>query len=34
MGLDRALIMLRKGIPDIRLLRITEPRVAEQMDWI
>ncbi len=30
MGLDRAL-MLRKGIPDIRLLRSDEPRVAEQM---
>lgn len=30
MGLDRAL-MLRKGVPDIRLLRATDPRVAEQM---
>ena len=30
MGLDRALI-IRKSIPDIRLLRTTEPRVAEQM---
>jgi phenylalanyl-tRNA synthetase alpha chain len=30
MGLDRAL-MLRKNIPDIRLLRSDEPRVAEQM---
>jgi phenylalanyl-tRNA synthetase alpha chain len=30
MGLDRAL-MLRKGIPDIRLLRSDEPRVAAQM---
>lgn len=30
LGLDRAL-MLRKGIPDIRLLRSDEPRVAEQM---
>ncbi len=30
MGLDRALI-IRKGIPDIRLLRTTNPRVAEQM---
>jgi phenylalanyl-tRNA synthetase alpha chain len=30
MGLDRAL-MLRKGIPDIRLLRSAEPRVAAQM---
>jgi len=30
MGLDRAL-MLRKGIPDIRLLRAADPRVAEQM---
>lgn len=30
MGLDR-LLMLRKGIPDIRLLRSTDPRVAEQM---
>jgi len=30
MGLDRAL-MLRKGIDDIRLLRSTHPRVAEQM---
>lgn len=30
MGLDRAL-MLRKQIPDIRLLRATDPRIAEQM---
>ena len=30
MGLDRAL-MLRKGIPDIRLLRATDPRIGEQM---
>lgn len=30
MGLDRAL-MLRKGIPDIRYLRATEPRIAVQM---
>jgi len=30
LGLDRAL-MLRKGIPDIRLLRSPDPRVAEQM---
>lgn len=30
MGLDRAL-MLRKDIPDIRLLRATDPRIAEQM---
>lgn len=30
LGLDR-LLMLRKGIPDIRLLRSTDPRVAEQM---
>mgnify|MGYP000170674025 CR=1 FL=1 len=29
-GLDR-ILMLRKGIPDIRLLRNTEPRVAMQM---
>ncbi|HEY9379495.1 MAG TPA: hypothetical protein VIQ02_20650 [Jiangellaceae bacterium] len=29
-GLDRAL-MLRKGIPDIRLLRSTDPRVTAQM---
>jgi phenylalanyl-tRNA synthetase alpha chain len=29
-GLDR-LLMLRKGIADIRLLRSTDPRVAEQM---
>ena len=31
MGLDR-LLMLRKGIPDIRLLRSTDPRVAGQMN--
>lgn len=30
MGLDRAL-MLRKGIPDIRYLRATEPRIVEQL---
>jgi phenylalanyl-tRNA synthetase alpha chain len=30
MGLDRAL-MLRKGVPDIRLLRATDPRIAGQM---
>jgi phenylalanyl-tRNA synthetase alpha chain len=30
LGLDRFL-MLRKGIPDIRLLRSTRPRIAEQM---
>lgn len=30
LGLDR-LLMLRKGIPDIRLLRSTDPRVAEQL---
>ncbi|HEX6676679.1 MAG TPA: hypothetical protein VF486_16840 [Actinomycetes bacterium] len=30
MGLDR-LLMLRKGIPDIRQLRSTDPRVAGQM---
>lgn len=29
-GLDR-LVMLRKGIPDIRLLRSADPRVASQM---
>lgn len=29
-GLDR-LLMLAKGIPDIRLLRSTDPRIAEQM---
>jgi phenylalanyl-tRNA synthetase alpha chain len=29
-GLDRVL-MLRKGIPDIRLLRATDPRIASQM---
>jgi len=31
LGLDR-LLMLAKGIPDIRLLRSTDPRVAEQMN--
>ena len=31
MGLDR-LLMLRKGIPDIRLLRSADPRVASQME--
>ncbi|MHA6623428.1 PheS-related mystery ligase SrmL [Pseudonocardia sp. DLS-67] len=30
MGLDRA-VMLRKGVPDIRLLRAADPRIAEQM---
>lgn len=30
MGLDR-LTMLRKGVPDIRLLRQSDPRIAEQM---
>lgn len=30
MGLDRAL-MLRKGVPDIRLLRSADPRIKEQM---
>jgi phenylalanyl-tRNA synthetase alpha chain len=30
LGLDR-ILMLRKGIPDIRLLRSTDPRVAGQM---
>lgn len=30
MGLDR-LVMLRKGIPDIRLLSATDPRIAGQM---
>ncbi len=30
MGLDRAL-MLRKGIPDIRLLRSSDPRIQQQM---
>jgi phenylalanyl-tRNA synthetase alpha chain len=30
LGLDR-LLMLRKGIPDIRLLRSSDPRVARQM---
>jgi phenylalanyl-tRNA synthetase alpha chain len=30
MGLDR-LLMLRKGIPDIRLLRSTDPRVSAQL---
>ncbi|AKU18124.1 hypothetical protein [Luteipulveratus mongoliensis] len=30
MGLERAL-MLRKGIPDIRLLRATDQRIADQM---
>ena len=30
MGLDRAL-MLRKGLPDIRLLRAADPRIAGQM---
>ncbi|GAA3884115.1 hypothetical protein GCM10022243_56090 [Saccharothrix violaceirubra] len=30
LGLDR-LLMLRKGVPDIRLLSSTEPRVAAQM---
>jgi len=30
MGLDR-LLMLRKGIPDIRLLRAADPRIADQL---
>jgi phenylalanyl-tRNA synthetase alpha chain len=30
LGLDR-LVMLRKGVPDIRLLRATDPRIASQM---
>lgn len=30
MGLDRA-VMLRKGVPDIRLLRAVDPRVAVQL---
>jgi phenylalanyl-tRNA synthetase alpha chain len=30
LGLDR-ILMLRKGIPDIRLLRSTDPRIAGQM---
>lgn len=30
LGLDRFL-MLRKGIPDIRLIRSTDPRIADQM---
>jgi hypothetical protein len=30
MGLDR-LVMLRKGLDDIRLLRSTDPRIADQM---
>jgi len=30
LGLDR-LLMLRKGIPDIRLLRANDPRIARQM---
>ncbi len=30
LGLDR-ILMLRKGVPDIRLLRSTDPRVASQM---
>src|SRR5262245_37007823 len=30
LGLDR-LLMLHKGVPDIRLLRSSDPRVAEQM---
>jgi tRNA synthetases class II core domain (F) len=30
LGLDR-LLMVRKGIPDIRLLRSTDPRIAGQM---
>jgi phenylalanyl-tRNA synthetase alpha chain len=30
LGLDR-LLMLRKGIPDIRLLRAQDPRIAVQM---
>jgi phenylalanyl-tRNA synthetase alpha chain len=30
LGLDR-LVMLRKGLPDIRLLRAADPRIAQQM---
>ncbi len=30
LGLDR-LLMLRKGIPDIRLLRASDPRIADQL---
>lgn len=30
LGLDR-LLMLRKGIPDIRLLRVSDPRVQQQL---
>jgi len=30
LGLDR-IVMLRKGLPDIRLLRSTDPRIAAQM---
>jgi phenylalanyl-tRNA synthetase alpha chain len=30
MGLDRA-VVLRKGVPDIRLLRAADPRIADQM---
>jgi phenylalanyl-tRNA synthetase alpha chain len=30
LGLDR-LLMLRKGIPDVRLLRSADPRIASQM---
>ena len=30
LGLDR-LLMLRKGVPDIRLLRARDPRIADQM---
>lgn len=30
LGLDR-LLMLRKGVPDVRLLRSTDPRVQDQM---
>jgi len=30
LGLDR-IVMLRKGVPDIRLLRASDPRVARQM---
>jgi phenylalanyl-tRNA synthetase alpha chain len=30
LGLDR-ILMLRKGLPDIRLLRATDPRIASQM---
>jgi phenylalanyl-tRNA synthetase alpha chain len=31
MGLD-GLLMLRKGVPDIRLLRASDPRIEGQMN--